>query len=401
MRKLKSWLKGLSSYVENTEAAREFWHWAGVSTIASALQRKVWLPFGIERYFPNQYILIVGPPATRKGGPVGLSKNLLQAIQIPVAVDSSSKRKFTMELAEVGKSEFFSYKSKNYAQCSLSVISKELSSLLAVNPKEMVEVLTDLYDSHDTWDYSTRGQDEDKLNNVCVNFLAATTPVSLAAILPQEAIGGGFTSRCLIVYASDVYQRISRPTITPKQQELYKVLLHDLHHISQLVGEFSWTPAAEKVFDEWYYTIDKRLKHIQDEKVQPFLGRIHAVVLKTAMAYRVDHTDELILDEPEIQTAIDAVERTLQSAGQAFGAHGVSRTGPETHKIIHQLRILGEVTFRELLRHNYRNTNKSELQEIISSIEAMGLCKTTYDTNTGQLHIKWIKKAVAKEQNDL
>ena len=394
-RRLRSWLKGLSAYVENTEAPREFWHWAGVSTIASALQRKIWLPFGIERYYPNLYIIIIGPPASRKGGPVGLSKNLLREIQIPVAVDSSSKRKFTMELAEVGQSELFDYQGKSHAQCALSVISKEMSSLLAVNPKEMVEVLTDLFDSHDIWDYSTRGQDEDRLYNVCINLLCATTPTSFAAILPPEAIGGGFTSRNLIVYADHVYKRIPRPFITPEQRKVYKALVHDLHHISQLVGEFRWTPEAEEVFDPWYESLDDRLTKLKEEKLKPFLGRIHAVVLKTAMCYRLDYSDELILTPDDIKASIAAVEATLETAHKAFGGHGESRTGVETYKVMEQTRLLKQTTFRELLRTNYRNLTQTELKEILESLETMGHIQQWSDT-AGTTHVKYIRHGAVK-----
>jgi hypothetical protein len=329
-----------------------------------------------------------------------LSKNLLREIQIPVSKDSGSKRKFTMELAEVGKSEIFTYAGKHTAQCSLSVISKELSSLLAVNPKELIDCLTDLFDSHDVWEYGTRGQDEDILYNVCVNLLAATTPTSFAENLPASAIGGGFTSRCLIIYATDVYKRIPRPSLSDKQRKLYTHLVHDLHHISQLVGEFSWDPEAEAVFDPWYEQIDKKISEIKDERVKPFLGRIHAVVLKTAMCYRVDYSDTLILTKPDIETAIEAVEQTLHNAHHAFGGHGSTRVGTETYKILQQLKLLGTVSFRELLRYNYRNTTKTELELILQDIKTMGLCSSYFDTVSGDEIVTYKPKALVSEYSD-
>jgi hypothetical protein len=71
-RKFPSWLQALSLYAEETEAPRQFWTWAGISTIASALQRKVWLPFGFEKLYPNLYVILVGPPASRKAAPISL-----------------------------------------------------------------------------------------------------------------------------------------------------------------------------------------------------------------------------------------------------------------------------------------------------------------------------------------
>jgi hypothetical protein len=57
-------------------------------------------------------------------------------------------------------------------QCPVALISKELSSFMAVNPKEMIEVLTDLFDSHDVWEYKTSEKGTDKLYGVCVNCLS-------------------------------------------------------------------------------------------------------------------------------------------------------------------------------------------------------------------------------------
>ena len=394
-RKLESWLKGLLSYVEDTESPRQFWEWAGISTIASALQRKVWLPFGIETYYPNLYLLIVGPPASRKNLPIRFSKDILSEINIPVAADSGSKRSFTKELAETGKREAFNYNGKLHGQCALSVISKEMSSLLAVNPKEMIEVLTDVYDSHDKWDYKI-SQDEDRLFNVCVNCLIGTTPTWVVANLPQEAIGGGYTSRHIIVYGNEVYKRVSLPFMTLDQEKLYKILVSDLLHISKLVGEFSWGKDAYSIYDKWYQKIDDKLKETTDERLHPFIGRMHAMVLKTAMALRVDHSDDLMFTPFEIEISISMLEAVLKTAPEAFGGHGRSRTSVDTSRIMNQLKILKQTTFRELLRLNYRNTNLTELKEVVSTIQGMGLISCSFDNQSKSTKIIWLGKAGVK-----
>ncbi len=389
-RKLPSWLNGLNQYVENTEAPRQFWLWAGISTIASALQRKVWLPFGIETYYPNLYILIVGPPASRKALPVGLSKDLLIQIETPVSKDSSSKRAFTKELAETGKTEIFMLNGTRTGQCAISVISKEMSSLLAVNPKEMIEVLTDLYDSHDRWQYGTSGQGEDILFNVCVNCLIATTPTWFSANLPQEAIGGGYTSRHVIVYGNQVYKRVPRPTITKEQKTLFKILVSDLAHISTLTGRFKWTSAAETLFDSWYKQIDNKIKETHDERLHPFIGRMHTMVLKTSMCLQVSTSDELILSEGIMQTAITMLEDVLSTASEAFGGHGRSRTALDVERVKGQLRILKVTNTMELLRLNVRHLNQTELKEVLGTLQGMGLITLVFENRTNKVEVRWL-----------
>jgi len=334
--------------------------------------------------------MLVGPPASRKGAPVAFSKSILNEINATVAVDSSSKRAFTMELAESGRQNAFALNGNLQGQCAISVISKELSSLLAVNPKEMIEVLTDLYDAHDTWDYKTRGQDEDRLFNVCVNCLLATTPTWIAANLPEEAIGGGYTSRHVIVYGNRVYKRISLQTRTNTQERMLKALINDLSHINGIVGEFSFEGGlngeAYHIYDKWYQGIDDKLRDTADERLKPFIGRMHAMVLKTAMCLTVSDSDVLTFSPDCINLAISKLEDILKTASDAFGGHGRSRTGVDTQRVMDQLRVSGSLTFGKLLGMNYRHVTKSELREILEGLHEMG----KLDWGSGDGILKWI-----------
>ena len=101
-RKCSNWISSLLDYVEDTESPRTFWVWSAISTVANALQRKVWLPFGLDTLYPNLYILLVAPPGRcRKGAPIGFSKRILTEIGVPVFVDSPTKRALTKELARI------------------------------------------------------------------------------------------------------------------------------------------------------------------------------------------------------------------------------------------------------------------------------------------------------------
>lgn len=402
---LSSWLDGLKEYAEETEAPRQFWLWAGISTLASALQRKTWLFFGQEKLYPNLYVLLVGPPACRKNAPISFSKRILGELNIPVAADSSSKRRFTSALDKTGATEQFYYKGKPMPQCALSLTSSEFSSIFAVNLKEMVEVLTDVYDSQDTWKYETEGKGQDKLYNVCVNALAATTPGWIMDNLPQSAIGGGFTSRFVMVYGDLVYKRVTIPWlkgiedlgnlgVIEKQDKLWRALMSDLMHIhSDLIGPFEWDPEAFKIFDSWYRRIDEKIRDTQDERLHPFVGRMHTMVLKVAMSLRVGYSDELIITPPEIKAAVGLLDEVLKTASDAFGGHGRSKTGPDVQRVMNQLKILRNSSFRELMSVNYRHLNKTELQGVLATIESMGMIRIVFSGDSPDGKIFWVGKA--------
>jgi hypothetical protein len=390
-------------YVEETEAPRVFWLWSGISTIASALQRKIWLPFGMEMLYPNMYILLVADPGEcRKGAPLSFSKKILQDIGVAVFADSPTKRALTKDLDEVRKNQFFYMPGSQVpvVHSSMTVVSKEFASLLAVNPKEIIEVLTDLWDSHDEWEYKTSDKGKDKLYRVCINSFIGTTPRWLTSNLPPEAIGGGFTSRIIFVYAREKYKWLAMPP-TPNSK-LYEQLKHDLKTINSLVGEFKFTSAAEDLYNNWYQTIKDKTKDLSDDRLRGNLARLHTNVLKASMCLKLAYSNELILDEADLKKAITIVEASLANAGEALGGHGSSRTAAGVERILRQVQLIGKISFTALLRANYRETNKVELHEILETLEGMGVVKldTTIDSFSGGkkiLYVEWKGEAKMKE----
>ncbi len=385
-RQCENWLITLMDYVEETEAPRVFWLWSGLSTIASALQRKVWIPFGMETLYPNMYVMLVADPGEcRKGAPLSFSKKILQEIGVSVFADSPTKRAFTKELDEIRKMSLFHVPGDPIPKVhsSMSVVSKEFSSLLAVNPKEMIEVLTDLWDSHDEWEYKTSDKGKDKLVRVCINAFIGTTPRWLTNNLPPEAIGGGFTSRVVFVYAREKYKWLALPP--PPNDELYQKLKGDLKNINQLVGAFKFGDHAEDLYVSWYNTIKDKSKDLSDDRLKGNLARLHAYVLKSAMAIHVAYSPELIIEEADLVKSIKIVESCLANAGDALGGHGSSRTAAGVERIMRQIQLIEKIPFAALLKANYRETNRVELTEILETLEGMKVVKldSTIDNFTG------------------
>ena len=375
-RRCKNWLKTLASYVEETESPRIFWLWSGIFTIACTLQRRTWIPFGLENLYPNLYVMITAEPGEcRKGAPVALSKKFLIDVGSPVFADSPTKRAMTKAMHKLSETNAFRYGTDLLTQCPIALISKEMSSFLAVDPKSMIEILTDLFDAHDEWKYETSGEGKDILYGVCVSCLFASTPSWIAANLPEEAIGGGFTSRFIVINAKYKYKWLSLPP-TPDIR-IYRDLLHDLNEIKKLKGEFKWEEGAWEVYDKWYNTIEKKTNELPDKRLRGYFSRMHIMVLKLAMVLQVAECDELIITTYNIESAITILEEALSTASEAFGAHGRSLTSTGVHDILRQLRQMGETTFSQLLTINVKDTNRRELTEIMETIEAMGVVKLT------------------------
>jgi hypothetical protein len=212
-----------------------------------------------------------------------------------------------------------------------------------------------------------------------------------------------------MIYADQVYMRVTipwirsiedlyDPTQSKKMETLYKALRSDLMHIhSDLIGPFEWDPEAYKIFDSWYKRIDEKLVGVSDERVHPFVGRMHTIALKVAMALRVGYSDKLIITPPEIKAAVGLLEEVINTASDAFGGHGRSKTGPDVQRVMGQVKILKSASFRELMKLNYRHLNKTELQGVLGTIESMGLIRTSYSGEFSDGRISWVGKVGTKD----
>lgn len=302
---------------------------------------------------------------------------MLTEIGLPVFVDSPTKRALTKFMDKISDTNHFKYANELMPQSPPILISKEFSSFLAVDPKSMIEVLTDLYDCHDIWEYETSGEGKDTILGTCVNCLFATTPRWMAANLPEEAIGGGFTSRFVLVGAVKKYKNVSLPP--QPDQHLYKDLLLDLGQVSQLIGQFKWGEGAFELYDDWYNNIDENiLKKIKDDRLHANVHRIHTIALKVSMAISCAENSALIISPHHMEQAIALLTDSLRHAHYALGAHGRSKSGIDTDKILRDLRALhpGTISFKELLRYNYLNTNKEQLNLILEDCITMGLVES-------------------------
>jgi hypothetical protein len=365
-RSLPNWLKAFSDCVANTEAPEHFWMWGGIYTLGAAMNRNVWLPFGIENLYPNLYIMLIAKPGKcRKGGPISLAKKMLHTIGVNVSVDSTSKEALTKELHDcvrvvdlpcVGTQQ----------QCTMSVLSKEFSSLLAIDAKKMIECLTDLFDDHEVWQYKTKGGRSDKLYNPGLNMFAATTPNYVANNLPYEAFGAGFFSRVLCVVGTEKRRRVTFPTI---DAQLLKRLTQDLHLIeTTLKGPVKLTEEGEAIFDSWYQSLDHKYEEVQDDRFHGFIERSHVQVLKVAMILSVNERNDLVIEADHIGQSIDLVESIYGTLDDAFAGLGRADLSIVTHMLRKQLEEKKVVRLSDLTRWNLQSIGLDEMAKGIQQL---------------------------------
>src|SRR3990167_5429054 len=85
--------------IDNSEAPAIYHRWVCASIIGALLGRSVHFQLGPHVIYPNQFIMLMGSPGTRKGSAMGIGKGLLKALGYSkFAADKTSKERFLMDM---------------------------------------------------------------------------------------------------------------------------------------------------------------------------------------------------------------------------------------------------------------------------------------------------------------
>jgi hypothetical protein len=142
------------------------------------------------------YVILVGPSGrARKGVAIGIGKDMLNTTGITMTSESIT-REALIRCMKGAMTNYNTPEGKVLFHSSITCFSEELSVFLGQNNISFLSNLTDWYDSKDKWTYETKGAGTDQLQGLCFNLLGATAPDWLQSMLPQEAVGGGFSYLC-------------------------------------------------------------------------------------------------------------------------------------------------------------------------------------------------------------
>lgn len=355
-RKLKDWLKGYLNYTQHTESPDVFHFCTGISTIASALRRRVWIDEIYFKWYPNFYIFLVSPPGRiSKTTNIDLGSDLISQIKgIHIGDDVLTWQSMVQDFAkaktlvkipgEKGKLDEDGNEDvteiNRIPMCCITYSVGELGTFLDPTDVKMVQVLTDLWDGRAKgFKKGTKTQGKDTIENPWINIIAATTPAWLERNFPEHLVGGGLTSRVIFVYADKKRHLEPYPSDKVKvkvHEELKKELVEDLTEISKLFGQFTLTEEAKEWGREWYRAHWTKIPtHLASDRFGGYVARKQTHIHKLAMVLSVSKSDDLIIDLKTLQMAerfVTSLEVDMQKVFQSIGV-------PETTKFIQEILV--------------------------------------------------------------
>ncbi len=398
-RKLSNWLQSYLKYTENSEPPDLYRLWVGISVIAAVLQRKVFLQWE-KKTFPNMYIVLVGPSGKcRKGTAMYPGQSLLRGLGINMSADSITREALIKDIKEAEETDINVQSNIINIHSSLTIFSKELTVFLGYNNAPLMSALTDWYDCDDKWEYRTKHMGTDDIINVWVNLIGATTPELIQTALPQDAIGGGLSSRIIFVYEEDKGKIVPAPFLSPFDRKLRKNLEVDLSSLQLMSGEFKITEEFLEFWIDWY-TEQTKNPPMSDSKFNGYMQRRPHHVLKLSMILSSSEDDSLLLDVRHIKEAIAILEQTEVKMPYTFSGMGQSDLSEVTDRVIRTIGMRGKISQSELLRLYYLDADKLTLSRIIDTLVSMDMVKLHYLGNTTVLEYIPKDKREKKKNDD-
>jgi hypothetical protein len=378
---LPNWLKAYMEYSQHSEAPDKFHFWTGVSTIAGALRRRVWIDQGYFQWTPNFYIIFVAPPGiVSKSTTLGIGMKLLKDLPgIKFGPDAVTWQALTQSLAESTEAVLMPDEMWHNMSC-VTIASSEFGTFLNPNDREMVDVLVSLWDGQlGVWEKRTKTQGSDRIENPWINIAACTTPAWIAGNFPDYLIGGGFTSRCVWVYAERKRKLVAYPSdvLPPEFRQMEEILKRDLEAISMMAGEYRLTPEATAFGIKWYeehYTSAKN-KELDNDRFAGYLARKQTHIHKLAMVLAASESSRLFIDASHLSAATEIVTALETDMPRVFSNIGLQGATKHAHDILGIIKAYGQIEKSRLLRTVLQHMSGQEFAEAIQSLVAAHLVR--------------------------
>jgi len=328
---------------------------------------------GTGRIYPNMYVILTGPPAVRKSTAFlimtkllrrytnvrfapddtsGQRQGLIAAMTSASNKDDDDEKKIIEALSSVVKQEKSGHGNTSLGDLqadlaevgnlrldtrdpyTLFIAASELNSILGEGNTALLTFLQKMYDG-DPYNYQLKNTSVE-LNDALLGMIGATTPSQLAIAMPAEAVGQGFTSRAIFVYADKrAVRKIARPKldVTAEEQlgEIYSKVFYEFE------GAFAEDPVAATMLDNLY----ERGITITDPRFVHYTERRHTHLQKLFLALAASRGDKTIRTI-DVNFADQLLLYTEQTMADALGEYGMSKLSAAKQRLLDYIQSSNE-----------------------------------------------------------
>lgn len=418
----------------NSEVPVAYSAWSAVWCVAMALKREAHVRwFKDDPLFPNFYIILSGPPSSKKGKAIGRAVRVYKAgigpidrpvkgeprapysgkitepwirdmkTHVPLILDFSTTRPLKAALSWRGRRNMGTAPGTEvelrdmdgellhnedgsiwrYAKTSeIGVVTEELSTFLGKQKynEGLVPLMLAIYNTDLDKEDRTDAHGIVSMRSLCTNWIAGTTADSFQDAVSDTAKGDGFFSRATIVHQDRRWQRFFPPPDwpwLPGPDELGERLAYIAE---STLGEHTLTPEALTLATAWYKD------HVENLEAQieyaHFWSRKDIQLLKLSLimkAQRYPAPGDFDITESDLADAIRLLDATARFAPRIMEPTSAPKRMRDVERFE---RVIGKGGPKGVSRaHLQRSTHTpaEDMDIILSELLRYGKIKVTLD----------------------
>ena len=388
--------------------------WTMISGVSACLGRRNKLIIGRQTFYPNMYVLLVGPPAVRKSTSASLIENILKEYtelkfgptdtagkkqgvitsffnhyekpRLEAMLEEKQKEAtggldssiFEGETNEAEKAKaaiqnaFSKAKEKRKEKkpnSELFIIADELINFIGQNQVEMIGMLTEIFNPKSTYEYSL-AKETKFIYRPCLNLLGCATPTGLATHLPPSSIGSGFSSRVIMVYEGKAAKKIY--PVPPLNKDLEASIGHKLATLSEWEYDFDANDDVVDLIGSIYNTY---VPNINDSRFLAYENRRldHLHKLAMVLAACEERTTVTKLDIIDAHRILEETEKGMKHALGEIGMDKISLAKQRFKELLDNSWPLG-VSISAVRGDMLRDMNSNEFNNTMEEFISRGYC---------------------------
>jgi hypothetical protein len=322
-RNFADFLRAYCEYAGNQYAPAHFTKWTGLSILAGALERKVWIAEGNYSNYPNLFVLLVSGPGIGKSSAIRQGVPLLYGVQAEnnnfkilegVTTAAGLREKMSIFDCVPGKLDVFS---------SIYLVGREGSdSPLKNHGDDFRSMACSMYDCEERYQFTLKDKAFDIVQPV-MNMLVGTTFDFLGSVIDHNSVFGGLASRFTYVIEKDNQLKgsffgeglsvMGEGMVNGKEQtaehvQMKERLIQDLVQIHRLNGPFRVERNVIRICEEWNEGFKTDFNEMESERMRSLMIRKKTLFKKILMLLSVSGGNDLIIREEHAERAKELVD---------------------------------------------------------------------------------------------
>ena len=242
----------------------------------------------------------------------------------------------------------------------------------------------------------TKGSGTDIISAPWINIIGCTTPHWIADNMPAATVGGGFTSRCVFVYADSKETLIALPDehTRPDHEGYAAALTADLEHIAtNLVGPYTILEEARAWIREWYAALwAPSNMQMDDKQLEGYRARKQTHMMKLALVLSASRGDSMEITLEDVVLANKMLEATEPNLDKVFSRIGRTEDSLQAERFIDFIKRHGKVRYVKAYQHIHSYfPDFRDFEGVLAGALKSGQISMYYEGNSTQVENTWLQ----------